>query len=120
MRPPAFRLTRPRPAARAPAHAPPACRATSGTKKAIDVALDGDESSDYINFVLKDAATNTWYDSNGSNFQMALVSTLRSFASMDDAEMVRHAAPHPPPLAAPQFRHALNPPHCRVRLHRAF
>lgn len=58
----------------------------------IDIALDGDEASDYINFVLKDSATGTWYDSNGSNFQMALVTTLRSFASIDDAEMVR---PHP-------------------------
>lgn len=52
----------------------------------IEIALDGDEASDYINFVLKDAATGTWYDRNGSNFQMALRSSLRSFASIDDAE----------------------------------
>jgi hypothetical protein len=68
------------------------CRQGPDGKKVIDIALDGAEASDYINFVLKDAATNTWYDSNGSNFQMALTSALRSFASLDDAEMVRAAS----------------------------
>jgi hypothetical protein len=67
----------------------PHCRNEANGKKVIDIALDGDEASDYINFVLKDNATGTWYDSNGSNFQMALVTTLRSFTSIDDAEMVR-------------------------------
>jgi hypothetical protein len=65
-----------------------ACRAQPNGKQAIDIELDGDEASDYINFVIKDSATNTWYDSNGTNFMMALVNTLRSYASIDDVEVV--------------------------------
>ena len=37
-----------------------------------------------MNFVLKDDATNTWYDSNGSNF----AARLRSAASYEGAEDV--------------------------------
>jgi hypothetical protein len=58
-------------------------------KKVIDMTLPADDAADYLNFVLKDASTNTWYDSNGSNFQLALRTSLRSFMSMDDAEFVR-------------------------------
>lgn len=53
------------------------------------MVLPAEDAADYLNFVLKDAATNTWYDSNGSNFQLALRTSLRSFMSMDDAEFVR-------------------------------
>ena len=54
------------------------------------MVLPSDDAADYLNFVLKDASTNTWYDSNGSNFQLALRTSLRSFMSMDDAEFVRN------------------------------
>lgn len=50
----------------------------------MEIDLDGDEASDHLNFVLKDDATATWYDCNGSNFQAALRSSLRSMSSMDD------------------------------------
>lgn len=36
------------------------------------IDLAGDEASDTLNFVLKDEATNTWYDWYGSNFAVAL------------------------------------------------
>ena len=98
----AQRLRQSRTLHRAHAECPPVCRAASGTKKVLDIDLDGDEASEFINFVLKDSATNTWYDSNGSNFQMALVSTLRSFASIDDAEMAR-----PRPSAPRRLRSSL-------------
>lgn len=56
--------------------------------------LPSQDAADYLNFVLKDASTNTWYDSNGSNFKLALRTALRSFMSMDDAEFVRpHISP---------------------------
>uniref|UniRef100_A0A383VC26 Uncharacterized protein n=1 Tax=Tetradesmus obliquus TaxID=3088 RepID=A0A383VC26_TETOB len=38
----------------------------------LRIRLDGDEASDIINFVLKDDATNTWYDHLGSNFAVPL------------------------------------------------
>lgn len=66
-----------------------ACRVIGGDKKCIDMVLPSSDAADYLNFVLKDASTNTWYDSNGSNFQLALRTSLRSFMSMDDAEFVR-------------------------------
>ena len=65
------------------------CREIGGDKKSIDMVLPSGDAADYLNFVLKDASTNTWYDSNGSNFQLALRTSLRSFMSMDDAEFVR-------------------------------
>ena len=66
------------------------CRKADGGAKAIDISLDGDEASEFFNFVLKDGATETWFDNNGANFQLALSSALRSFASLDDAtEQVR-------------------------------
>ncbi|KAF8067212.1 R1 [Scenedesmus sp. PABB004] len=38
----------------------------------VRIRLAGDEASDVINFVLKDDATNTWYDHLGSNFAVPL------------------------------------------------
>lgn len=38
----------------------------------VHIRLAGDEASDIINFVLKDDATNTWWDHLGSNFAGAL------------------------------------------------
>ncbi|GFR47292.1 hypothetical protein Agub_g8979 [Astrephomene gubernaculifera] len=44
---------------------------TNGRSRVV-LHLDGEEASDYLNFVLKDDATNTWYDNNGSNFKVPL------------------------------------------------
>ncbi|GAX78330.1 hypothetical protein CEUSTIGMA_g5772.t1 [Chlamydomonas eustigma] len=38
----------------------------------LTIVLNGDEASDCLNFVLKDDATNTWYDNNGGNFTLNL------------------------------------------------
>jgi hypothetical protein len=38
----------------------------------ITIELRGDEASDIFNFVLKDEATNSWYDNAGSNFAVSL------------------------------------------------
>lgn len=38
----------------------------------MTIRLPGDEASDVLNFVLKDDATNTWYDNMGSNFAVSL------------------------------------------------
>ncbi|KAG1681344.1 hypothetical protein FOA52_007392 [Chlamydomonas sp. UWO 241] len=38
----------------------------------ITIELKGDEASDVFNFVLKDEATNSWYDNAGSNFAISL------------------------------------------------
>lgn len=68
-------------------------REVCGDQKCISMVLPSSDAADYLNFVLKDASTNTWYDSNGSNFQLALRTSLRSFMSMDDAEFVRTCSP---------------------------
>mmetsp|Transcript_19940 Transcript_19940/g.51831 ORF Transcript_19940/g.51831 Transcript_19940/m.51831 type:complete len:837 (-) Transcript_19940:3292-5802(-) len=36
------------------------------------IMLSAEEASDVLNFVLKDEATNTWYDNSGSNFRLPL------------------------------------------------
>jgi alpha-glucan,water dikinase len=58
------------------AHAWPACfpthRLRSDGLLEVDILLPGDEASDVLNFVLKDEATNSWYDCNGSNFAVKL------------------------------------------------
>lgn len=38
----------------------------------VTIRLPGDEASDILNFVLKDDATNTWYDNMGKNFAVDL------------------------------------------------
>ncbi|GLC33353.1 hypothetical protein PLESTB_000342400 [Pleodorina starrii] len=44
---------------------------TNGRARVV-LHLDGEEASDFFNFVLKDDATNTWYDNNGTNFKVPL------------------------------------------------
>ncbi|PNW80482.1 hypothetical protein CHLRE_07g319300v5 [Chlamydomonas reinhardtii] len=44
---------------------------TNGRARVV-LHLDGEEASDFLNFVLKDDATNTWYDNNGTNFKVEL------------------------------------------------
>ncbi len=39
----------------------------------MELRLGGDEASDYLNFVVKDEGTGTWYDLNGTNFQVGAV-----------------------------------------------
>lgn len=43
------------------------CRSLNGRFR-LQLVLPPNEASDRLNFVLKDAATNTWYDHNGTNF----------------------------------------------------
>jgi hypothetical protein len=51
--------------------------------QSVTVRLTGPEASDYLNFVVKEVETNTWYDLDGTNFQVPL----------------RVAPPPPPPEA---------------------
>lgn len=37
--------------------------------QAVELRLRGDEASDYLNFVVKEEDSGTWYDFNGTNFQ---------------------------------------------------
>ncbi|MEW5309696.1 MAG: hypothetical protein WDW38_001561 [Sanguina aurantia] len=57
-------------------------RTNKDGKGELLIKLPGDEASDVLNFVLKDDATNTWYDCNGSNFKVS----LRSTPSLDEAD----------------------------------
>lgn len=43
-----------------------------GNGNELTIVLPPDEASDVLNFVLKDDATNTWYDNNSSNFRVLL------------------------------------------------
>lgn len=36
----------------------------------MELRLDGDEASDYLNFVVKDEDSAAWYDFGGTNFQV--------------------------------------------------
>ena len=38
----------------------------------MELRLTGDEASDYLNFVVKDEDAGTWYDLNGTNFQVCV------------------------------------------------
>jgi alpha-glucan,water dikinase len=50
----------------------PWVRQSDGETSALTIELKGEEASDAFNFVLKDEATNTWWDNNGSNFTVSL------------------------------------------------
>lgn len=47
-------------------------RSAEGGGQEVTLELAGAEVSDFLNFVLKDAATGTWFDYNGSNFHVPL------------------------------------------------
>ncbi len=47
------------------------------------IRLTGGEASDYLNFVLKDETTRTWYDLHGSNFHVPLRKDLQQLAKSD-------------------------------------
>lgn len=38
----------------------------------VIITLPADEATSTLNFVLKDAATNTWYDCNNANYALQL------------------------------------------------
>jgi alpha-glucan,water dikinase len=44
----------------------------NGTEQTITLKFSGDETSDYLNFVVKDTISDHWYDINGVNFQIPL------------------------------------------------
>jgi hypothetical protein len=46
----------------------------------VEIRLAGDECSDYLNFVVKDTSTNTWYDFYGDNFHVPLQLAFSSMA----------------------------------------
>lgn len=50
------------------------CSGVDGAYR-LQIVLPPHEASERLNFVLKDAATNTWYDHNGSNFAAPLTSS---------------------------------------------
>ena len=50
----------------------PWARQADGEMSSLTIELRGEEASDALNFVLKDEATNTWWDNNGSNFTLSL------------------------------------------------
>jgi alpha-glucan,water dikinase len=53
----------------------------------LDVVLRGPEASDYLNFVIKDESSGTWYDLNGSNFRVPLRLALTSLAFDEDEDL---------------------------------
>lgn len=62
-----------------------ACRSSNGGHQ-LDILLTPDEASDVLNFVLKDDATNTWYDNNGSNFTVPLRTDMVSCPAPQPAD----------------------------------
>lgn len=64
----------------------------------LDISLRGDEVSDVLNFVLKDAVTGRWSDNNGSNFAMGLKPAKESAIVIPDVPSVHPSLsdfPHP-------------------------
>jgi len=56
------------------------CGRPGGLGQEVEIRLSGDERSDYLNFVVKDTSTNTWYDFYGDNFHVPLQLALSSAA----------------------------------------
>lgn len=52
-------------------------------KGKVTINLTPDEASDVLNFVLKDEATNTWWDHYGSNFAVSLRPRGKATAAVD-------------------------------------
>jgi alpha-glucan,water dikinase len=50
---------------------------------ALTLVLAGDEASDALNFVIKDEATDTWWDHNGANFRVPLRVELATASMLD-------------------------------------
>lgn len=66
-----------------------ACRNKAG-KQQVQLTLTGKEASDYLNFVVKDTSSGTWYDQGGTNFHIPLtgsVATMSIDEQIPDAEL---------------------------------
>lgn len=66
-----------------------ASRGSNGGQQ-VDLVLAGDEASDYINFVVKDSSSGTWYDQGGTNYHIPLtgsVATMSIDEQIPDAEL---------------------------------
>ena len=61
-----------------------ACRSGSGGQQ-VDLLLSGDEASDYINFVVKDSSSGTWYDQEGTNYHIPLTGSVATM-SIDEQD----------------------------------
>lgn len=57
------------------------CR-REGDASRLSLQLPQNESADYLNFVVKDSATNRWYDSHGGNIRVPLRLALSSMAEV--------------------------------------
>lgn len=62
---------------------PGSCRSGSSGKQQLDLMLSGDEASDYINFVVKDTSSGTWYDQGGTNYHIPLTGSV-AMTSIDE------------------------------------
>ena len=49
----------------------------------LDLLLSGDEASDYINFVVKDTSSGTWFDQGGTNYHIPLTGSV-AMMSIDE------------------------------------
>lgn len=54
----------------------------NGDHKEIHLRFPADDSYDYLNFVIKEIETNSWYDAQGSNFHVPLRLALSSMAEL--------------------------------------
>lgn len=63
------------------------CRKAADGGQELVIQLKGPEASDYLNFVIKDESTGTWYDQFGSNFKVALRLALTSQAFDEDDDV---------------------------------
>ena len=56
----------------------------------LDLLLSGDEASDYINFVVKDTSSGTWFDQGGTNYHIPLTGSVAMMSideQIPDAEL---------------------------------
>lgn len=63
---------------------------SGGGGQQVELLLSGDEASDYINFVVKDSSSGTWYDREGTNYHIPLtgsVATMSIDEQIPDAEL---------------------------------
>lgn len=60
-----------------------------GDEQQVELRLRGEECSDFLNFVVKDSSTGTWYDFYKDNFHVPLRLALSTLAleSIDDEEV---------------------------------
>jgi hypothetical protein len=59
----------------------------------VVLELAGGDASDFLNFVVKDAATGTWFDYNGSNFHVPLRAALMTASMTESIDEARSLLP---------------------------